>query len=117
MGLGFVVVALMGESMLAEVFGPRYGEANDVLVLLAPAGACQYVAVFLGASINAMRIFRVQAWINACSLVVVSALALIAIPAMGLLGAGLAVVVGEGLQLRWHLALLWRSVLRRLRAA
>jgi O-antigen/teichoic acid export membrane protein len=112
---GVVLASLVGKPVLTAVLGPQFGEAGGVLILLSVAAAIQYVAVFLGTAVNAIRLFNVQALINITALVVVAAVAIVAIPHLALKGAGVAVIAGEGVQLIWYLYLLSRSVLPRLR--
>lgn len=114
---GIAVAALLGEPVLRLLFGQEYAEETGVLVVLMVAAALQYTALFLGTSVNAMRLFTVQMPINAAGLVVVTLVALVAVPTVGLVGAALAAVAGQLVQGLAYLYLLRRVVLPRLREA
>jgi O-antigen/teichoic acid export membrane protein len=111
---GVLAALLLGEPALDLVFGPQYGREGGVLLLLTAAATLQYTAVFLGTAVNAMRLFTVQMPINLASLVVVFLVSWFTVPAMGLAGAGLAVLAAEAVQSLCYVLVLMRAVLPRL---
>jgi O-antigen/teichoic acid export membrane protein len=116
LGLAGVLAAiLVGEPVLHVVYGPEYAAQKTLLVFLMVGAMVQYSAVFLGTTVNAMRMFTVQAPINIAALVAVALVAFWAVPAWGLMGAAAAVVAGQVVQAGWYAVLTWRVVLPRLR--
>lgn len=115
-GSGIIGALVLGEPLLELAFGAEYAEQYLVLVVLACAGALQYATVFLGTSVNAMRLFAVQLPIHITGFAAVAAAAFFAVPAWGLIGAAMAIVAGQAVQSIWYLWLLFRVVLPRLAA-
>ncbi len=96
---GVTVALLLGEPLLALIYGPAYAAHADVFVLVMLAGGLAYVSSFLGYGMTAARFFRAQAPLFASVLFVTAAGALGLIPLLGLRGAALALIISSGFQL------------------
>jgi O-antigen/teichoic acid export membrane protein len=111
---GVLVVLIVGHQLLDFLFGPRYSNSADVLLVLMVAAAVQYASLYLGTAVNAMRLFTVQLPINLTGLLVVALSCWVAIPRIGLIGAGLGVLAGQLAQGICYVVLLRRVILPRL---
>ena len=112
--VGVLAATLVGESVLRIAFGPDYAAQKPLLVALMVGAMVQYSAVFLGTTVNALRMFKVQVPINIASLVAVAFVSFVAVPRWGLMGAAAAVGAGQVLQAVWYAVLTWRVILPRL---
>ncbi len=100
LGAASVTVALLlGEPLLALIYGPAYAAHADTFVLVMLAGGLAYVSSFLGYGMTAARFFRTQAPLFASVLFVTAAGSLTLIPSLGLRGAALALIISSGFQL------------------
>lgn len=115
--VGVLAAVLVGEPFLRVAFGSEYAAEKLLLVVMMVGAMIQYSAVFLGTTVNALRMFTVQAPINIASLVAVTLVAFLVVPSWGLMGAAVAVGTGQVVQAVWYAVLTWRVVLPRLRRA
>lgn len=113
--IGVVLGLTVGEPLLSILYGEQYAANVDVLVILLASLAVQNATVFFGTAVNAMRQFRVQVPINVVTLIVVLASSMIAVPAQGIVGAALAVLVGQLVSALLYGLMVWKVVLPALR--
>lgn len=102
---GVTVALLLGEPLLALIYGPAYAAHADVFVLVMLAGGIGYVSSFLGYGMTAARFFRAQAPLFAAVVAVTTLAALALIPPFGMRGAALALIASFSVQLSGSLAL------------
>lgn len=102
---GVTVALLLGEPLLALIYGPAYAAHADVFVLVMLAGGIGYVSSFLGYGMTAARFFRAQAPLFAAVVAVTTLAALALIPPLGMRGAALALIASFSVQLSGSLAL------------
>jgi O-antigen/teichoic acid export membrane protein len=107
---------LLGEPLLALIYGPAYAAHADVFVLVMLAGGLAYVSSFLGYGMTAARFFKAQTPLFLLVVSVTAAGSLLLIPPLGIRGAALALIVSFSVQLTASL-LLNLYALRRLGAA
>jgi O-antigen/teichoic acid export membrane protein len=115
MGAAAVVLALVGgRTLLKWLYRPEYAERADVLLWLMVAGGAQFLASFLGYGMTAARRFKAQfplfVGVTAASIVMSWWL----IPAYGLKGAALALLISAIIQVVGSAAVV-RHALRALR--
>lgn len=113
---GVTVALLLGEPLLALIYGPAYAAHADVFALVMLAAGIGYVGSFLGYGMTAARFFAAQAPLFAVVVSATTLAALALIPSLGLRGAALALIVSFSVQLTASLALNLYA-LRRLGAA
>jgi len=107
LGIGGVGIALLfGKELLTLLYRPEYAEHVDVLVMMMVAGALSYVNGMLGPAVTSARLFKPQIPVLATAVAAAAISSMFLIPAHGLLGAAMAVVitaavvfVGQGLLL------------------
>ncbi|MFP3869245.1 MAG: oligosaccharide flippase family protein [Desulfobacteraceae bacterium] len=88
LGLVGVFVALWaGKEILTLIYRPEYAEQAGVLAWLMVTASIYYVGVFLGYGMTAARYFRIQAPLNASTLLLIIGASALLIPRYGLLGA------------------------------
>ncbi|CAN7241419.1 oligosaccharide flippase family protein [Pseudarthrobacter oxydans] len=109
--IGAAAAAVLGNPVLALIFGPEYAARNDVLVVLMAAAAITNTTAFLGTAANAMRRFRVQLPINAAALVTGASVAFFAVPAFGIMGGAVAIAAGEVVSVILYLVVVFRVIL------
>lgn len=113
---GVAFAAVFGRMFLDIVYGPEYAEHADVLVLLMAAGGLELAFVFIGTSVNALRMFTVQFPITILTLVTITAACLWLIPIWGLMGAAVALGMANVATGLCYLGLYLRRVSPRLNA-
>jgi O-antigen/teichoic acid export membrane protein len=94
-GTSCVVALLAGEQLLNIVYGQAYAAYTNEFMWLMVAGALSYFSYVFGAPLSAMRLFKVQPVIAIIRTAVLSLACFWLIPRSGLLGAALATVCGE----------------------
>ncbi|MDI6852069.1 MAG: oligosaccharide flippase family protein [Deltaproteobacteria bacterium] len=88
LGVAGVLVALMaGKEILTLVYRAEYAEKAGVLAWLMAAAGIYYIGVFLGFGMTAARYFRIQAPLNAVTLLLITGVSALLIPRYGLVGA------------------------------
>jgi O-antigen/teichoic acid export membrane protein len=117
LGLAGIVGAFVGGAAALDLaFGPKYAAESTVFTFLMITAAVQYATVFLGTSINALRLFSIQLPINATVLASVAISCAFLVPKHGLMGAALSLLFGQVIQACCYGILTWRVVLPRVRA-
>lgn len=86
---GVTIALLLGEPLLALIYGPAYAAHADVLVLVMLAGGIGYIGSFLGYGITATRQFYQFLAIYAGVTLTALAASVVLIPPLGLTGAAL----------------------------
>ena len=95
-GMMILVVAFLGDRILALLYRPEYASYGSELLQLAVVATVTYLASFLGYGMTAVHAFRVQPVIGGGSLLVLLTASVALVPQRGLIGAiwamGLAMV-------------------------
>lgn len=100
LGAAGVIVALFaGHMILSLIYRPEYGAYNTLFVLVMTAASAGYVAWFLGDGMTAARYLRVQVLLFSVVVAATALACLWLIPTMGLIGAGLALIVAGVIQM------------------
>jgi O-antigen/teichoic acid export membrane protein len=97
-GLAVAVAAALGGPVLTLLYTPAYAQRIDVLIVLMVAAGMAFVASFLGYGITAARRFRQQIPLFAGVLAATAVATLVLVPAYGVMGAALALVVSAVVQ-------------------
>jgi O-antigen/teichoic acid export membrane protein len=114
---GIAGSALFGSFFLQIAFGPIYAEHSSVLVVLMLAAIFQYVSVFLGCAVNAVRRFSQQLYTSIALFIGVTVSALWLVPTEGLTGAAISLVVGQVIQCVYYVVIYRVVVLRAVAAS
>ncbi|SDI42110.1 oligosaccharide flippase family protein [Natribacillus halophilus] len=93
--VGFIVAVSLGEIILTLLYGSSYADYNQLLILVMIAGIFTFTSSFLGHGITAMRLFKIQPYANAISLMVTIITSFILIPIIGLNGAAYTLIIGS----------------------
>jgi O-antigen/teichoic acid export membrane protein len=96
-GGAVLMAALAGRYLLAIVFGQAYVVYSDLFTWLLASGALSGVAAVLTVGLTAARFFRVQVAMFAVVTVLNAAACAIFVPAYGLSGAAIALVLAESI--------------------
>jgi len=91
--IGVFVVWFGGGFILNFAYGSKYAQQSDVLLILMIAAAMQYAFVFLGTTLNAMRHFRFQAYVQTISIGITLLLCVLLIKNYGIRGAAYAILI------------------------
>ncbi len=97
-----------GPTLLGWLFGPEIEPSRAVLAAVLAAGPPLFASTALATSTVSTGEHRSYAWAVGASLLVTAVAAVVLVPALGLVGGGLAWAVGEGVKAM----LLWRVVAR-----
>lgn len=108
---GVAAAVFFGAPALRLLFGPEYAARSEVLVVLMVGAGTQYGIVFLGTAVNAIRRFTVEMPISLAALAVVTAVSVVAVPPLGLMGGALAVLAGQLCTVLCYVALLVKVIL------
>jgi O-antigen/teichoic acid export membrane protein len=84
--VGLVSVGLAGRPLLALIYRAEYAEYAGVLCWTMAAMAVNYLYIFVGTAINAMRNYRVQLPIHLASTVLMVASCAVLVPRYGIVG-------------------------------
>lgn len=71
-GGGIAIVWLFGREILSLFYTPEYAVRSDIFLWIMVASGITYSYVFLGSALNAMRLFRLQAYVSFFSIVLLS---------------------------------------------
>jgi len=115
--LGVPLAHLVGGRLLATLYRPEYGRQNSLFLLLVAAAGISSLASFLGYGMTAARIFRLQVPLIGAATLTTGATAAILVPRLGSYGAGLALLIGAGVQALGSAAVLNRALSKIARAA
>lgn len=96
---GIVLVLLGGKPLVTLLFRPEYAEHLDVLLWLMISGGVSYVAHYITAGITAAQYLRIQTPIYALATISSVIACFWLIPAFGLMGAPLALLLAAFVQL------------------
>ena len=96
---GIVVVLLGGKTLITLLFHPEYAEHTDVLLWLMISGGVSYVAHYITTGITAAKYLRIQTPIYALATMSSVIACFWLIPAFGLMGAPLALLLAAFVQL------------------
>src|SRR5581483_9866960 len=109
LGAGAVIAAsLFGQSILARIFRPEYGQRASVLVPLTIAGMMNFVASGLGFIVTAARSLRPQIPVLIATAAASAGTAAFAVPRYGLYGAADASLAAALIQLLGMAAILFK---------
>jgi O-antigen/teichoic acid export membrane protein len=98
-GCAAVAIALVwGRAILRVLYTAEYAQRTDVFVWLTIATALGAVGSFLGYGMTSARSFRVQAPLFALVVLATTIACALLIPRHGLLGAALAITIGQAVQ-------------------
>lgn len=99
---GIALVLLVGEYILSLLYSKEYANYNFIFVVVMTSAAIGFVSSFLGYSVTAARVFKVQPIIN--GIVTLSSLffSFLLIPLKGLEGAGYTLIIVSFIQLLGH---------------
>lgn len=97
--VGVLAALVAGREILTILYTPEYAENTDVFLWLMVAAGLEYVASFLGYGMTAARYLRVQAPLFALAACSVALACWWLVPAAGLRGAAIAIVIGSMVQL------------------
>ena len=106
---GILVSVFFGQSLLAHVYGHEYAAHSQVLVWVMLGGALTYVGSGFGFGATALGRFKGQPWIVACATLVLLGSSLVLVPARGLEGAAIAVVISTLVSLCGYIGLVIRK--------
>jgi O-antigen/teichoic acid export membrane protein len=99
LGIAGVLVSLVaGQEILALLYRPEYAERVDIFLWLMIAAAIMYVASLLGYGMTAARYFRVQVPLFAFAGGISAVACLWLVPAAGLKGASIALIISALVQ-------------------
>jgi O-antigen/teichoic acid export membrane protein len=107
---GVLVCAIAGPQLMTLLYRPEYAAYNEVLVLLMLAAAIDFVATFIDYGINAARYFKVQVPLLAAVLGTAVLGCVWLVPAHGIRGAALAVVLSTLVRLVIALAVIMHAL-------
>lgn len=96
--VGVTVALIWGRQILTILYHPEYAENASVLTWLMVAAGVLYVSWFMGFGMTAARYFRVQMPLFIIVSLVLLATCFFLIPAWGLLGAAMAMIIATGVQ-------------------
>lgn len=96
---GIIAALVAGQWILSLLYTPEYAGHVGLFVLIMVATALNYVASLLNFAMTATRRFRSQIIVQAGVVAVTAIVCVILIPQMGILGAGMALVMGRLFQL------------------
>ena len=96
---GIVVVLLGGKTLITLLFRPEYAEHTDVLLWLMISGGVSYVAHYITTGITAAKYLRIQTPIYALATMSSVIACFWLIPALGLKGAALSLLLASCVQL------------------
>lgn len=94
---GVVASTVLGRVVLRLLYNDAVAVRADVLVWMSVATALLWTYMFLGTALDALRRFRVQPWIHACSTAAIVATSSWFVPHHGLVGATWAMIAGYAL--------------------
>jgi O-antigen/teichoic acid export membrane protein len=112
-GAGILVALVAGRELLTLLYGPEYVQPELLLWLMVAAGIA-YVASFLGYGVTAARYFQIQLPLFALVTAVTGLACLLLVPARGLRGVAVALVISSSVQAACSLVVVVRA-LRNLR--
>lgn len=95
---GVVGALIAGQPLLGLIYGTEYADHSDVLLYLMIAAGIGYVASFLGYGMTAARYFRIQMPLFALIVGCTTIACMKFIPAAGLRGAALALIISIAIQ-------------------
>lgn len=96
--LGFGGALLFGRQALALIYRPEYSTHQDLLVWLMAASGLYYLGSTLGYAVTAVRCFNPQLPLFSIAALTTAAGCIVFVPAMGLRGAALAILVSAFVQ-------------------
>jgi O-antigen/teichoic acid export membrane protein len=105
--LGIGVAVFFGRQLLTLLYRPEYAEHIDLLIALTVAGALSYVASLLGSAVTSARFFKPQIPVLMTAAIAATISSMLLIPARGLLGAALSVVITSTVLCAGEVLLLW----------
>jgi O-antigen/teichoic acid export membrane protein len=94
-GAGLVAAVFAGKWLLFTLYGTEYARSVRVFIWIAVASAVSLEQWFLSNGMSAARQFRIQAPLYASTTAVTAVACLLLVPRWGLLGAALAILVGQ----------------------
>jgi O-antigen/teichoic acid export membrane protein len=107
---GVLIAMIAGREILTLVYGPEYAGRAEIFIWLMIAAGITYVGSFLGYGITAARYFTVQVPLFVLAGCTSALACLWLVPAAGLQGAALAVVLTAAVQCCASLAIVARAI-------
>jgi O-antigen/teichoic acid export membrane protein len=102
--------AVGGDRIMTAVFGPKFQIDSLTFTVILAGGAVSFFGSINGYVLTAMREIKVQLPIRVASLLSTVAWAFVAVPQSGLLGAAVATLIGNAVQLAWGSAVADRAI-------
>ena len=99
---GITLVVLVGEYILSLLYSPEYADYNHIFIIVMISAAIGFVSSFLGYSMTAARVFKVQPIINGIVTLTSLVVSFFLIPSKGLEGAGYTLIMVSFIQLLGH---------------
>lgn len=93
--IGLLISLLFSDLILSLLYDVSYTEYSYLLILIMVSGIFNYSASFLGYSITAMRLFKIQPYIGLVGVIVTTTSSLILIPQFELTGAAYTLIIGS----------------------
>lgn len=96
--IGLIVASLFGRQILAIIYRPEYSTRQDVLLWLMAASGFFYLGSTLGCAVTAVKCFAPQLPLFAMAAASTAVASMILVPAQGLRGAALAILISGVIQ-------------------
>jgi O-antigen/teichoic acid export membrane protein len=96
---GVAIAAAAGRPLMALFYGPAYAAESGVLVLIMAAAGAANLQTVLDYAMTSARSFKIQPWLYGASAGFLFLLCALLIPAYGLTGAALALVIGSAVEI------------------
>jgi O-antigen/teichoic acid export membrane protein len=94
LGAGVLAIAIIGGGpLLSLLYSPAYAQRQMLFIWLMAGSGIQYVASFLGYGITAARYFKIQIPLSLTTTACLAIACLWLIPAQGLMGAAIALII------------------------
>ena len=93
--IGLLISILFGKLILTILYDDSYIQYSNLLNLIMVSGMFNFAASFLGYSITAMRLFKIQPYIGLVGIIVTIVFSIILIPQYGLTGAAFTLILGS----------------------
>jgi O-antigen/teichoic acid export membrane protein len=94
LGAGVLAIAIIGGGpLLSLLYSPAYAQRQMLFIWLMAGSGIQYIASFLGYGITAARYFKIQIPLSLTTTACLAIACLWLIPAQGLMGAAIALII------------------------
>ena len=97
--IGIITVIFVGEHILCILYSKEYADYNHIFIIVMVSAAISFVSSFLGYSMTAARVFKIQPVLNGIVTLASFVLSFLLIPLWGLEGAGYTLIAVSVIQL------------------